>query len=115
MAALCNGHHASFMFGVQSVRVFGLYSPCLLAQLYSGKSISSKHLCFKGGPYREGDDIIACIFMTLLAHTLWSEFGGLLKICHLAELTLVKFTLVVEPVLPKMADQMRWEFNRAVS
>ena len=77
MAALSNVHHTSFMFGVQSVPVFGLYSPCLLAQLYSGKSISSKQLCFKGGPYREGDDIIACIFMTLLAHTLWSEFWGI--------------------------------------
>ncbi len=43
-------------------------------------------------------------------------FGGLLKICHLAE-----FTLAVEPVLShndinsKMANRMRWEFNRAVS
>ena len=43
-------------------------------------------------------------------------FGGLLKICHLAE-----FTLAVEPVLShndihsKMANRTRWEFNRAVS
>ena len=41
-------------------------------------------------------------------------FGGLLKICHLAE-----FTLAVEPshndIHSKMANQTRWEFNRAVS
>ena len=44
-------------------------------------------------------------------------FGGLLKICHLAE-----FTLAVEPVLAiliyihsKMANRTRWELNWAVS
>ena len=43
-------------------------------------------------------------------------FGGLLKICNLAE-----FILVVEPALShndihnKMPNQTRWEFNWAVS
>ena len=55
-------------------------------------------------------------------YTVWPEilagryFGGLLKICHLAE-----FTLAVEPVLaimifiPKMANRTLWDFNIAVS
>ena len=44
------------------------------------------------------------------------NFGGLLKMCHLAE-----FTLAVEPVInhndihSKMANRTRWEFNRVVS
>ena len=45
------------------------------------------------------------------------DFGGLLKMCYLA-----KFTLAVEPVLyshndihNKMANQMHWGFDRAVS
>ena len=42
-------------------------------------------------------------------------FGGLLKICHLAE-----FTLAVEPVShnyirSKMANRTLWEFNIALS
>ena len=56
------------------------------------------------------------------SYTVWPEilagryFGGLLKICHLADIT-----LAVEPVYSyniihnKMADQTRWEFNWAVS
>ena len=53
-------------------------------------------------------------------NTVWPEilagryFGGLLKICHLAE-----FTLAVEPshndIHSKMANRTRWEFNIAVS
>ena len=56
----------------------------------------------------------------LHVYTVWPEilagryFGGLLKICHLAE-----FTLAVEPshndIHSKMANRTRWEFNIAVS
>ena len=68
-------------------------------------------------------DCDACTIVTENVYTVWPEilagryFGGLLKICHLAE-----FTLAVEPVLAshnniqsKMANRTRWEFNIAVS
>ena len=46
--------------------------------------------------------------------TVWPEilagryFGRLLKICNLAEFTLVEFTLVVEPVLAIMIFIAKW-------
>jgi len=64
---------------------------------------------------------VANVYMTTSSYIpygrkFWREdsFGGLLKICHLAE-----FTLAVEPVLShndihnKMANRTRWEFNWA--
>ena len=69
---------SSYIICVWSTVCSGVWSVFPLpAGPASRKSISSKQLCFKGGPCREGDDIIACIFMTLLAHTLWSEFWGI--------------------------------------
>ena len=47
-------------------------------------------------------------------HTVWPEilagryFGGLLKICHLAE-----FTLAIEPVLAIMIFIAKWLIERA--
>ena len=66
------------------------------------------------GEGRPGTCILPVLSHHLCIHTVWLEilvgryFGGLLKICHLAE-----FTLVIEPVFShndihnKMANQMR--------
>ena len=54
--------------------------------------------------------------MLVFINTVWPEimagryFGGLLKICHLAELT-----LAVEPVLPIMILIAKWLIERARS
>ena len=54
--------------------------------------------------------ILRCLY-----NTVWPEilagiyFGGLLKICHLAE-----FTLVVEPVLAIMIFIAKWLYNRTL-
>ena len=58
--------------------------------------------------------IIIIVHFTLYVYTVWPEilagryFGGLLKICHLAE-----FTLAVEPVLAIMIFIAKWLIERS--
>ena len=55
-----------------------------------------------------------CIYIYICIYTVWPEilagryFGGLLKICHLAE-----FTLAVEPGLAIMIFITKWLLKRA--
>ena len=42
-------------------------------------------------------------------------FGGLLKICHLAEFNMAVESVSHNDIHNKMANQTRWEFNWAMS
>ena len=59
--------------------------------------------------------------LALKEHTVWPEilagryFGGLLKICLLAEFTLAVGPVSHNDIHSKMANRTRWEFNRAMS
>ena len=59
--------------------------------------------------------------MTLLAHTLWPEFWGIAENMSFGGINFGEIyfggwaSLSQNDIYNKMADQMRWEFNRAMS
>ena len=79
-----------------------------MKDLQMGKTVS--HLCLIHKEYTIGNPA-PCSTVSI---TVWPEilagryFGGLLKICHLAE-----FTLVVEPVLAIMIFIAKWLIERS--